>query len=181
MKKHEVKEEFILEAHKEACSKWKSKIEKQFPDLFKNKLEIGKWYYYKYYGGGYYVFNFVALVNGTIRAYGIDSENGWFDETHLMEVENRVETANKELVERELIKEAKKRGLKDGVVVNSMFYHSNGEMGKDAKTELDDNLFMFMGMYVLNEDEWSTIQEAPQEITIAEIEKELGRKIKLVK
>ena len=34
MKKFEVSEEFIKEAHSAACSDWKKKIEEQFPDAF---------------------------------------------------------------------------------------------------------------------------------------------------
>jgi hypothetical protein len=34
-----VREEFLLEAHKAACADWKLKIEKEFPSLFRSKLE----------------------------------------------------------------------------------------------------------------------------------------------
>ena len=37
-------EEFVREAHGAACSTWKTKIEKEFPELFKTELEIGRWY-----------------------------------------------------------------------------------------------------------------------------------------
>ena len=38
-KKYQVEKSFILEAHKEACSDWKRKIEREFPEVFK-KLEF---------------------------------------------------------------------------------------------------------------------------------------------
>jgi hypothetical protein len=38
-KKLTVREEFLLEAHKAACADWKLKIEKEFPTLFRSKLE----------------------------------------------------------------------------------------------------------------------------------------------
>jgi hypothetical protein len=38
-KKLTVREEFLLEAHKAACADWKLKIEKEFPSLFRSKLE----------------------------------------------------------------------------------------------------------------------------------------------
>ena len=34
-KTYKVDEQFILEAHKEACDKWKRKIEDKYPELFK--------------------------------------------------------------------------------------------------------------------------------------------------
>ena len=41
------RKEFIKKAHSAACSKWKTNIEKEFPELFKKDgLEIGKWYKY---------------------------------------------------------------------------------------------------------------------------------------
>lgn len=36
-KTYTVSKQFVLEAHKEACSEWKEKIEKKFPELFKSK------------------------------------------------------------------------------------------------------------------------------------------------
>lgn len=37
---YKVNEEFIREAHGEACSKWKEKIEKQFPEIFKPNIKL---------------------------------------------------------------------------------------------------------------------------------------------
>lgn len=43
MKKYEVSEEFIKQAHAAACSEWKQKIKEQFPEAFKPKLfQFGK-------------------------------------------------------------------------------------------------------------------------------------------
>jgi hypothetical protein len=41
MKTITLPEEFVLEAHKAACSEWKAKIEKQIPELFIPKYKIG--------------------------------------------------------------------------------------------------------------------------------------------
>ena len=41
MKTVTLPEEFVLEAHKAACSEWKAKIEKQAPELFTPKYKIG--------------------------------------------------------------------------------------------------------------------------------------------
>lgn len=40
MEKLEVSREFVVEAHKEACSKWKKKIEDSFPSLFNATKQI---------------------------------------------------------------------------------------------------------------------------------------------
>lgn len=39
---YNVDKEFILEAHKVACSEWKEKLEKKFPDIFDDGLAIPK-------------------------------------------------------------------------------------------------------------------------------------------
>jgi len=39
-----VDKDFILEAYKEACSEWKKKIKKKFPDLFRSDSYIGRQY-----------------------------------------------------------------------------------------------------------------------------------------
>jgi hypothetical protein len=41
VKEYKVSEEFILEAHKAACSIWKSKLEKQFPDVLLKTYNAG--------------------------------------------------------------------------------------------------------------------------------------------
>lgn len=40
MEKLEVSREFVIEAHKEACPEWKTKIEEQFPSLFGFTIQI---------------------------------------------------------------------------------------------------------------------------------------------
>lgn len=39
------RKEFIKVAHKEACDDWKSKIEKEFPELFKDDFKVGDYFY----------------------------------------------------------------------------------------------------------------------------------------
>ncbi len=40
MKKHEVSEEFLKEAYEAACSDWKEKMRKEFPDVFLDYFEF---------------------------------------------------------------------------------------------------------------------------------------------
>jgi hypothetical protein len=41
MEEYKVSKDFILEAHKAACATWKSKLEKQFPNLFPKTYKVG--------------------------------------------------------------------------------------------------------------------------------------------
>ena len=47
MKTYSVTEELLIEAHKEACDKWKKRIEEVAPELFKPKFKVGDWLYLK--------------------------------------------------------------------------------------------------------------------------------------
>lgn len=52
-KEFKVSESFIREAHKVACSEWKQKLEKQFPEVFTNSIQslidvVGKQVFYGY-------------------------------------------------------------------------------------------------------------------------------------
>ena len=108
--KTEVRNEFILEAHKSACSEWKLKIEKECPELFKNKLEVGKWY--NYYKGALLVWN-----NG---GYSYGFINGKYREDWSF-CSQDAEPATEEEVKEALIKEAKKRGFKSGLKIKPLW------------------------------------------------------------
>lgn len=49
MKDYKVSEQFIKDAHKVACSTWKEKLEKEFPDVFPKTYSKGDTFI-----GGYY-------------------------------------------------------------------------------------------------------------------------------
>lgn len=74
MKKSRV--EFIKEAHAQACSEWKKKIEDEFPKIFDNIYEIGN--VYENESGAFYILSVIdenTLDNGGMIAFiGID---GW--------------------------------------------------------------------------------------------------------
>jgi len=102
-----VSKEFILEAHKDACSTWKNKIEKEFPELFVEEKANG-WYKLRQSYGFWFGFYEDNLLKYTITDDG-------FSLIHKeCEYENE-EKATKEEVETALIAEAKKKGFEEGV------------------------------------------------------------------
>lgn len=106
-----VNKEFILQAHKVACSDWKQKLEDKFPDAFENQLEVGKWYLSES-DGDTYLFNYQKLDG----CYGF-FRGEWTYRDWSWNITEGVRPATNKEVEQALIKEAKKRGLVEGVKV----------------------------------------------------------------
>lgn len=109
MKKYKVSEEFILEAHKASCSEWKQKLEKEFPEVFESKIEVGKWY--KVRGGC--LFYLSSFDSGKNKGYGFDSSGDWNDNRgtayYFGYKSDIIREAKGKEVEEALVSEAKKR------------------------------------------------------------------------
>lgn len=108
----ESRKQFIKEAHAAACSRWKRKIEQEFPKLFNNELEVGKWY--NVTGNHKWLLCFQGMKDKTIRGYGFDLENNeWHDELCFDYVfkKYKSEEATENEVEEALIKGARRRGV----------------------------------------------------------------------
>lgn len=109
MKKYKVSKEFILEAHKAACSEWKQKLEKEFPEVFESKIEVGKWYKTKR-GSLFYLSSFDSDKN---KGYGFDLFGRWVDNRGIIGFfgykSDIIREAKDEEVEEALVAEAKKR------------------------------------------------------------------------
>lgn len=111
-----VTEEFVREAHSAACSTWKTKIEKEFPDLFEKELEIGRWYVY-----GSNLLNYQGLNHkDLIQAYGFLGDKSWMETSNCGNDFKAWKEATTEEVESVLIAEAKKRGYKKGVRIKGL-------------------------------------------------------------
>tara|TARA_R110002167_G_scaffold174781_1_gene373720 strand:+ start:1453 stop:1968 length:516 start_codon:yes stop_codon:yes gene_type:complete len=155
-----------LEAVKELRN-WKT-IE-QFEGLLKQKgllkedFEVGKWY---------------KSVYGTIRyfidkntVYGFSSRGIWTNEIHidsgLDDSTPEWTLATDKEVEEALIKEAKKRGFKEGVKSTSVKYGCTGKLSRCCSTKLcSDGSFMFQGQYIFENGKWATIIEEKKEIVV---------------
>jgi hypothetical protein len=177
MKKVEVTKEFVLEAHKNACNNWKQRIEKELPELFKSKWEIGKWYHTE-------IGNLICLTEDTPcfggNYYGYGFINGVWDSRFNGAISKE---ATKEEVEAALIAEADKLGFKEG----AKFEHNieqhkelKGEYYRCGELSYEDGVLFCDGWTIMDGGKWATIIEEPEELTIEQIQKELGRKIKIV-
>lgn len=180
--KTEVRNEFILEAHKSACSEWKLKIEKECPELFETKLEVGKWYKN---GNGKTLF----FYNGTKKnRYGFNSENKWRDEKSGIgdAFDHSLVLATKEEVKEALINEAKKRGLlskgayvksavnKKTTIINNLniVFESNKLYSNYGE---EDSICLF------KDGKFATIISTPIEEKIKEIEANIENVVKEAK
>ena len=186
------RKEFIREAHNHACSEWKQKIEKEFPKLFKTtELEAGKWYkltesYKPLYKG--MVFQFLKYQHKDKCFAIVDhSAFGISDSNYLAPPTKTLTPATEEEVKDALIKEAKKRGFKNGV---SIKYHVD-EIGNirhkqgSCSLRIDTNREMvyvrngdvkiqFDAAVIFHNGKWAEIVET---ITKEEAEKKLGKTI----
>jgi hypothetical protein len=118
------RKEFIIQAHAAACSDWKTKIETEFPKMFKkDKLAVGKWYKYDEKA-------FKALMVWGNSEYTYGFWNGEYkDNLCFRDAFNKIPATDKEVSEA-LIAEAKRRGYKNGnyecmAVRNTLFVKDN--------------------------------------------------------
>lgn len=100
----------------EDFNKLGNEIEEAFPELFKPKLEVGKWYKNTFFGKSLFCVTEIK-EDGWYNACGFDHTGCW-DSGNWGRINNsNREEATKEEVEQRLIEEAKRRGFKVGVTV----------------------------------------------------------------
>jgi hypothetical protein len=176
------REEFILRAHKEACSDWKRNIESEFPKLFKKEeFEVGKWYTDNDLETSFLVC-ITKIKDCEYYGFGFNGSGIWCDDDDDSwgSIEDMVRPATNKEVEEALTKEAKKRYL-NGVTIKS---------DQDGKTYKYNNIVEYWagsdsdflmrcndsipGQYVFYKGKWATIVET---ITKEEAEKQLGKTI----
>jgi len=107
--KIEVTEEKIKGYYNDACQSFKTRIEKDFPSLFKVTLQVGKWYKTKEYE------NFLIFLkkDADFSNYGFNTIGEWSNELG-MASRDSLTPATDEEVSTALIAEAKRRGYKKG-------------------------------------------------------------------
>jgi hypothetical protein len=164
----ESRKDFIKQGHKAACSEWKEKIEKEFPKLFKrDALEVGKWY-----RDGDFLQCFTGEFGNKV-SYGFNP-CGDFSNSIGLNKEDKFTPATDEEVEEALIKEAIRRGFKEGCE-----YIGIRDLTIQKATKNIDvwncNSCIDMGFdYVFLDGKWATVIET---ITKEQAEKELGKTI----
>ena len=170
----ESRKDFIKKAHKNACSEWKTNIEKEFPKLFKEDEKLNGWYKDKEQK------KWCVFLEDGIIIYGFDSSGDWFeDHNYTYELQEDDYKATDKEVDQAIIKEAKKKGFKEGVYFKSKWISDtamlfDGEFCFDKRLELcyknDGGV-----LYTLFENGvWAEIIET---ITKEQAEKELGKTI----
>ena len=172
----ESRKEFIKKAHSAACSEWKENIEKEFPKLFKeDALVVGKWYKIDSEDG--YLLNYSGT--GTVFGFlnGNYSNNYNFDKYHY----DKAKPVTEKEVEEALIKEAKKRGFKEGVkyknrlhsfgFINDSCWEFNGKSNYLGQRGNEVNNLHF----IFDEGKWAEIIK--EIITKEQAEKDLGKTI----
>jgi hypothetical protein len=102
------RKEFIIQAHAAACSDWKTKIETEFPKMFKkDKLAVGKWYksngFLRKFEGKF----------GNSSVFGFKKDGSYYSSLGFHEEDEHILATDEEVSEA-LIEEAKRRGYKNG-------------------------------------------------------------------
>lgn len=179
---------FIKDAHKEVCGEWKTKIEEAFPELVEShKLKINTWY--KWPNHGQAIMYITKLEGyGTYSFYGRNVDDEWVEKTEDWGRTDAIQATDKE-VEEMLIKEAKKR-FGDNVI--QCLRNDNNDKGK--LTENFDYWPSYNSLWndrsgtndrptlkVFDSGKWATIIKQTKEMTVAEVSKQLGYEVKIVK
>ena len=178
------RKEFIKRAHSAACSQWKAEIENEYPKLFvKEELVVGRWYWVDM-GHSKPMLAVWNSKYGNDVSYGFTTRGEWGN-LGLYDYFKYTPATDKE-VETVLIKEAKRRGFKEGVSVDGLMTYSGKISGKNP---LNENKFYYYNkgtgklfvnrnntsnICIFDNGKWATIIET---ITKEQAEKELGKTI----
>ena len=168
----------IIELHQSTGSVRSLEIEEEFPELFKEEaLVVGKWYKYG-------SMDSLMVFNNGKNTYGFF--NGKYGTNWYFSIGKTATLATDKEVEQALIKEAKKRGFKEGVVFNvtrDLWGVSKG--GKTGYNTIINNNFEYSNsvrvnctdccMSIFTKGVWAEIIK--ETITKEQAEKELGKTI----
>lgn len=174
-----VSKEFIIEAHKAACSKWKTRVENEFPKLFKDRVKSGNWYK----GEGRTLIFVKRIEDGEIFGYGFDMfERYYEDDENPWGLGCNPRIATKEEVKQALISEAKNRGFEYGVKFKNNLGYKCVVGSVPFRYENNTLYAIGYGKHAIFEyGKWAEIIPQAKELTVSEIEDKLGYKIKIVK
>lgn len=125
MKKYKVKESFLKEAYYAACSEWRGRIRKEFPEVFGAVIQAGKWYKNPLFDYGkalYFVESILTTTEGDLYrrgnnphyAYGFDGDGDWRIDVY-RDLDGCIEAIDEE-VEYAIKREARSRGLLGGPI-----------------------------------------------------------------
>ena len=168
------RKEFIKRAHEEACSDWKLEIETEFPKLFpKAKHTESGWYMANCNDSTGYLCYFTNPSNSLAGEYWIAKSGSWNTGGLFTDIER---PATDKEVEDALIKEAKKRGYKEG---NYKCLSESGKTYDHCSNYKSENEKLFSGWssdsrnILFKEGKWATIIEDKKETTLESLEKRI--------
>lgn len=162
----------------ENINELKRGLKDKIKELEKPKLEVGKWYKTE----DDVLFHVVSIDSNSYKTYG-NYKHGWGGDWRIGKKSNyakKAVEATKEEVEKALIKEAKKRGFKEGVTFRSA-------TGSLTAFVVEGSLYLeYSILYsdgrgcIFYDGNWAEIIEESKELTIEQIQDKLGYKIKIV-
>lgn len=163
----EIKETF--EITKETIIKYKMKDE--FPEVFKVKLEVGKWYKNDQNS----IFFTCNVNNKKPYGYGITAGKVFVEDDNFAAWSvSGIKLATEQEVLEALKNEAVKRGFVDGSYIKLEDYEGFCRKNEDSKYFTEHNCFDFLGRTVFDNGKWATILKTK---TKEEAEKLLNCKI----
>lgn len=172
---------------------WSESYLKQlFPKAFESEMEAGRWYKLPTFGKLMFMFT-GGFGNDATYGFNYDGE---FSETIGVQrpsIEDYVPATDHEVKEA-LIKEAKRRGLKQGVRVNDIY---NGDRYEDTTTissndfdyervplgEFQDKMALrdSKGNILFVDGQWADVIHSPIELTIEDIAERFGVSVEQIK
>lgn len=176
---YSVDKEFIIEAHKAACSGWKTKLEEKFPDVFKSIVKAGQWYTSDS-GGLWYIQE--ILGERQQRSYGFTNSGQWINSD--TRNSTGLEPATQSFVEEKLVAEAIKLGYtKDNF--HCLVGNAKEKFNGWHYSEFDNILYTAKksrgGMAVFRKGEWAKIKKKSVELSMEEIAEKFGINVEQLK
>jgi hypothetical protein len=146
------RKEFINKAHENACDAWKTKIEEEFPKLFKKEEKANGWY------KDTTIDKWCMFFENGIMKYGVSTLGRWSEDLNIPYtlMDNDYKATDKEVGDA-LIKKAKKKGFEIGIKTEYGAINNNYKHEFRPKT----NVFYFGNIEVFNNGKWATIIKEP--------------------
>lgn len=162
----------IKDLHSVVGTVWQTSIETEFPKLFKEEEKLNGWYKDVKEKG------WCMFIENGIAKYGFNTLGKWKEDLswNYELGENDYKATDKE-VGLALIKEAKKRGFKYGVVADltNCGYYANRAKILNENYRYNGRWLSVDNFIIFEYGKWATI--VPETITKEQAEKELGKTI----
>ena len=162
MKTYTVNHDFLMDAYNSACSDWKEKIKKEFPDAFKSK-KIGKWYWANKEARENKTY--LSCYNGA-ESYGFNWLGNWLEKLHVSSYYS-IEATEQEVKEA-LIKEAEKIGVWNCPIINTKGYKERNRCYAES-FDFEQNVLWSKFGRVFDNGIWATPIPKETEVTLTDL------------